>query len=68
MRYRVRQNYSSLFEGMIEKSNRGLDLVTGRGVLRIGDGEVFGERMILERVREGLIRNGGYQRIFKTNI
>lgn len=57
-------DFSPLFEGM--RSRRSLridDREDGRSVLTIHGVEVEGSRPVLERVRDGLIRNGGPQQM-----
>ena len=61
-------DFSPLFEGMtIRRSLRIDDREDGRSVLTIHGVEVEGSRPVLERVRDGLIRNGGPQQM-KLNI
>lgn len=57
-------DFSPLFEGMsIRRSLRIDDRSDGRSILTILGVEVEGSRPILERVRAGLIRNGGPQQM-----
>lgn len=57
-------DYSLLFEGMMgRRSLRIDDREDGRSVLTIHGVEVEGSRPVLERVRDGLLRNGGFKSI-----
>lgn len=57
-------DYSPLFEGMTGRhSVRIDDREDGRSILTIFGVEVEGSRPVLERVRDGLLRNGGPQRM-----
>lgn len=56
-------DYSPLFEGMSVRPLR----IEDRGqvsVLFLSGGQVEGSRQVLEQVRDGLLRNGGPERIF----
>ena len=57
-------DFSPLFEGLtIRRSLRIDDREDGLSVLTIHGVEVEGSRPVLERVRDGLLRNGGPQRM-----
>ena len=57
-------DYSPLFEGMTgRRSLRIDDREDGRSILTIHGVEVEGSRPVLERVRDGLLRNGGFKSI-----
>lgn len=62
------QDFSPLFEGVRSRSTR-LNILDREengeriSVLTLFGVEVKGSRRVLERVRDGLIRNGGPQRI-----
>lgn len=57
-------DYSPLFEGMMgRRSLRIDDREDGRSILTIHGVEVEGSRPVLERVRDGLLRNGGFKSI-----
>ena len=61
-------DFSPLFEGMMSRRSLRIDdREDGRSVLTIHGVEVEGSRPVLERVRDGLIRNGGPQQM-KLNI
>lgn len=57
-------DFSPLFEGMsVSRSLRIDDREDGRSVLTIHGVKVEGSRPVLERVRDGLLRNGGPQQM-----
>lgn len=57
-------DFSHLFEGMMSRRSLRIDdREDGRSVLTIHGVEVEGSRPVLERVRDGLLRNGGPQRM-----
>lgn len=57
-------DFSPLFEGMTSRRSLRIDdREDGRSVLTIHGVKVEGSRPVLERVRDGLLRNGGPQRI-----
>lgn len=59
-----RESFSPLFEGMTLNRDRLRVVDKGRfSVLTIHGVEVIGSRQVLERVRDGLIMNGGPQRL-----
>jgi len=61
-------DYSPLFGGMLGKL-RPLRIIDrdGTSVLSIFGGAVIGSRRILEKVRDGIVRNGGPQHITESN-
>lgn len=61
-------DFSPLFKGMMSRRSLRIDdREDGRSVLTIHGVEVEGSRPVLERVRDGLIRNGGPQQM-KLNV
>ena len=57
-------DFSPLFDGLTNRRSLRIDdKGDGRSVLTILGVEVEGDRPILERVRDGLLRNGGPRRI-----
>lgn len=57
-------DYSPLFEGMMGRRFLRIDdREDGRSVMTIHGVEVEGSRPVLERVRDGLLRNGGFRSI-----
>lgn len=57
-------DFSPLFDGLTNRRSLRIDdKGDGRSVLTILGVEVEGDRPILERVRAGLLRNGGPRRI-----
>lgn len=61
-------DFSPLFGGMMSRRSLRIDdREDGRSVLTIHGVEVEGSRPVLERVRDGLVRNGGPQQM-KLNI
>ena len=57
-------DFSPLFDGMtIRRTLRIDDREDGRSILTILGNKVEGSRPVLERVRDGLLRNGGPQRM-----
>lgn len=69
MKQRI-SDYTPLFGDLLSRQSLRIDdREDGRSVLTILEYKVEGPRPILERVRDGLIRNGGPQRVqfFKTS-
>ena len=66
------QDFSPLFEGISSRFRLPISERTENGettsVLTLFGVEVRGSRRVLEMVRDGLIRNGGPQRITDFNI
>lgn len=56
-------DYSPLFRGMTFRRSLPISDEEGRSYMTINGVKVEGSRQVLERVRDGLLRNGGPQRI-----